>query len=312
MAHSNWLELCLHELGYDQVFPHVGENTQLVLGGHHAYPLVTGTFGSKDATNRCARSLRMLYDVTDAASCRSLLQGMIDSLTQLSKTNLNDEIRKSVALEPEEAQELSRDISTKPKDDKLGSIKRIKGLMNDVVSNQAACSMDAGIKASGTVFQRGSKKADCQPLDFSDEYWKFAETFDAEKFAKEVDTPEGEVDAESDLPELPLQRRQNAKRRLGLFRRWRARRLRKKLEDVIRLQLEGMSPRSALPHGSQVDVMCACAVEKKVGHLTKDHGELHEHHTTKQLEGNVHIWVSTVLLIEYEAAVIKRGFMHFR
>lgn len=47
-AHSNWVELALIEMGHRQVFPHVGENTKIQLGGKHIYPLVTGTFGGMD------------------------------------------------------------------------------------------------------------------------------------------------------------------------------------------------------------------------------------------------------------------------
>jgi len=35
-------------MGYRQVFPHVGENTAITLGGKRIYPLVTGTFGGMD------------------------------------------------------------------------------------------------------------------------------------------------------------------------------------------------------------------------------------------------------------------------
>lgn len=47
-AHSNWIELALLEMGHRNVFPHVGSNTMLQLGGKWTYPLVTGTFGGMD------------------------------------------------------------------------------------------------------------------------------------------------------------------------------------------------------------------------------------------------------------------------
>jgi hypothetical protein len=47
-AHSNWVELALIEMGYRHVFPHVGENTAIHLGGKTIFPLVTGTFGGMD------------------------------------------------------------------------------------------------------------------------------------------------------------------------------------------------------------------------------------------------------------------------
>lgn len=47
-AHSNYVELSLRELGFHNVFPHTGTNTQINLHGKHVYPLVTGTFGGVD------------------------------------------------------------------------------------------------------------------------------------------------------------------------------------------------------------------------------------------------------------------------
>ncbi|KAK9317796.1 heterokaryon incompatibility protein Het-C-domain-containing protein [Lipomyces starkeyi] len=47
-AHSNYVELTLRELGYENVFPHVGTQTSINLNGKRVYPLITGTFGSLD------------------------------------------------------------------------------------------------------------------------------------------------------------------------------------------------------------------------------------------------------------------------
>ncbi|KAI1624594.1 heterokaryon incompatibility protein Het-C-domain-containing protein [Exophiala viscosa] len=47
-AHTNYVELALRELGYHNVFPHVGTNTMINLHGKQVYPLVTGTFGTVD------------------------------------------------------------------------------------------------------------------------------------------------------------------------------------------------------------------------------------------------------------------------
>ncbi|KAK4188829.1 heterokaryon incompatibility Het-C [Podospora australis] len=47
-AHSNYCELALIELGYNNVFPHCGTATQINLNGKRVYPLVTGTFGAVD------------------------------------------------------------------------------------------------------------------------------------------------------------------------------------------------------------------------------------------------------------------------
>lgn len=47
-AHTNYTELSLRELGFQNVFPHVGSQTMINLRGMQVYPLVTGTFGGVD------------------------------------------------------------------------------------------------------------------------------------------------------------------------------------------------------------------------------------------------------------------------
>ncbi|KAL4878907.1 heterokaryon incompatibility protein Het-C-domain-containing protein [Aspergillus karnatakaensis] len=47
-AHTNYIELALREMGFRNVFPHTGTQTEINLRGHHVYPLVTGTFGMVD------------------------------------------------------------------------------------------------------------------------------------------------------------------------------------------------------------------------------------------------------------------------
>ena len=47
-AHTNYCERALRELGYRDVFPHTGTSTEIIVRGHHIYPLVTGTFGAVD------------------------------------------------------------------------------------------------------------------------------------------------------------------------------------------------------------------------------------------------------------------------
>lgn len=47
-AHSNYCELALRELGYRNVYPHCGTDTEINLRGKHVFPLVTGTFGGVD------------------------------------------------------------------------------------------------------------------------------------------------------------------------------------------------------------------------------------------------------------------------
>lgn len=50
LAHSNYCELALIEMGERDVFPHVGRNTRMRLQGarNEVYPIVTGTFGGVD------------------------------------------------------------------------------------------------------------------------------------------------------------------------------------------------------------------------------------------------------------------------
>ena len=47
-AHSNYIELALQELGFHDVFPHCGRESEIELHGRRVYPLVTGTFGEVD------------------------------------------------------------------------------------------------------------------------------------------------------------------------------------------------------------------------------------------------------------------------
>ncbi|KAF4126400.1 Heterokaryon incompatibility protein Het-C [Geosmithia morbida] len=47
-AHSNYCELALREMGYHNVFPHCGRDTEITVHGKRVFPLVTGTFGAVD------------------------------------------------------------------------------------------------------------------------------------------------------------------------------------------------------------------------------------------------------------------------
>ncbi|KAI9035624.1 Het-C domain-containing protein [Aspergillus affinis] len=47
-AHTNYVELALREMGFQNVFPHTGTRTQMNLHGKHVFPLVTGSFGMVD------------------------------------------------------------------------------------------------------------------------------------------------------------------------------------------------------------------------------------------------------------------------
>ncbi|KAF5352439.1 hypothetical protein D9756_005841 [Leucocoprinus leucothites] len=48
LAHSNWCEIALRKMGYDEVFCHIGDNVIVDTPNGPAPPLVTGTFGGAD------------------------------------------------------------------------------------------------------------------------------------------------------------------------------------------------------------------------------------------------------------------------
>ena len=48
LAHSNWCEIGLRKMGYEDVFCHVGDDVSVDTPNGPAPPLVTGTFGGAD------------------------------------------------------------------------------------------------------------------------------------------------------------------------------------------------------------------------------------------------------------------------
>ncbi|KAK8132501.1 heterokaryon incompatibility protein het-C domain-containing protein [Apiospora kogelbergensis] len=78
LAHSNYTELALIEMGERDVFPHVGRDTRMRLDGarDEVYPLVTGTFGGVD----------FLHSVTGEVSDK-LTQNELDELEGTLKNN---------------------------------------------------------------------------------------------------------------------------------------------------------------------------------------------------------------------------------
>ncbi|KAH8899384.1 Het-C-domain-containing protein [Thozetella sp. PMI_491] len=78
LAHSNYIELALIELGERDVFPHVGRRTQMRISGarHEVYPCITGTFGGVD----------FLHSVTGEVSDK-LTQNEIDELEGALQNN---------------------------------------------------------------------------------------------------------------------------------------------------------------------------------------------------------------------------------
>ncbi|WWC61274.1 uncharacterized protein I303_103855 [Kwoniella dejecticola CBS 10117] len=90
-AHSNFCELALISMGYNNVFPHVGRNTQIQApNGKRVYPLVTGTFGGADfihsvmgeATDHLSQ--QSVSDLTKQMSnARSISEGQSNSADTL-------------------------------------------------------------------------------------------------------------------------------------------------------------------------------------------------------------------------------------
>ncbi|KMW66474.1 NIMA-interacting protein TinC, variant 2 [Blastomyces dermatitidis ATCC 18188] len=85
LAHSNYTELSLIELGETNIFPHVGRNTMIELRGarNPVYPIVTGTFGGVD----------FLHSVMGEIS---------DKATQSEIQNLEGLIKESENQKPQE------------------------------------------------------------------------------------------------------------------------------------------------------------------------------------------------------------------
>ncbi|KAI0198572.1 heterokaryon incompatibility protein Het-C-domain-containing protein [Astrocystis sublimbata] len=82
LAHSNYTELALYEMGERDVFPHVGSRTQMQIPGvrHEVWPIVTGTFGGVD----------FLHSVTGEVSDK-LTQNEIQELEGALQQHANDD-----------------------------------------------------------------------------------------------------------------------------------------------------------------------------------------------------------------------------
>ncbi|OIW24113.1 Het-C-domain-containing protein [Coniochaeta ligniaria NRRL 30616] len=82
LAHSNYVELALIEMGERDVFPHVGRRTQVRLPGarNEVYPIVTGTFGGVD----------FLHSVTGEVSDK-LTQNEIEELEGTLQNSRNSD-----------------------------------------------------------------------------------------------------------------------------------------------------------------------------------------------------------------------------
>ncbi|KAK3693671.1 heterokaryon incompatibility protein Het-C-domain-containing protein [Podospora appendiculata] len=82
LAHSNYTELALIELGEQDIFPHVGRNTKLRINGaqNEVYPVVTGTFGGVD----------FLHSVTGEVSDKMTQSEIEDLEGTLQQSKKND------------------------------------------------------------------------------------------------------------------------------------------------------------------------------------------------------------------------------
>ncbi|KKZ65858.1 hypothetical protein EMCG_08363 [[Emmonsia] crescens] len=115
LAHSNYTELSLIELGETSVFPHVGRNTMIQLGGarNPVYPIVTGTFGGVD----------FLHSVMGEIS---------DKATQSEIQNLEGLIEESETQKPQDG--FLQDLLDKIPDGLFGS-EDSTGKMNEFKTN---------------------------------------------------------------------------------------------------------------------------------------------------------------------------------
>ncbi|KAI0966431.1 NIMA-interacting protein tinc [Xylaria arbuscula] len=120
LAHSNYTELALIELGERDVFPHVGSRTQLRIPGvrHGVWPIVTGTFGGVD----------FLHSVTGEVS---------DKLTQ----NEIQELEGTLEQHSHDDTSILSDLLDKIPDGVFGGGDK-KEQMNDIQSNAQAAQME--------------------------------------------------------------------------------------------------------------------------------------------------------------------------
>ncbi|KIV93969.1 hypothetical protein PV10_05137 [Exophiala mesophila] len=99
-AHTNYVELVLRDMGFNNVFPLVGSSTAINLRGKHVFPLVTGTFGMVDfyhsvlgeATDHFTQSEINEMDnalgvAQQAASSSNPLTSLVSSLSKIPGTS---------------------------------------------------------------------------------------------------------------------------------------------------------------------------------------------------------------------------------
>ncbi|KAJ2978740.1 hypothetical protein NUW58_g7398 [Xylaria curta] len=120
LAHSNYTELALIEMGERDVFPHVGSRTQLQIPGvrHPVWPIVTGTFGGVD----------FLHSVTGEVS---------DKLTQ----NEIQELEGTLEQHSHDDTSILADLLDKIPDGVFGGDDK-KQKMSDIQSNAQAAQLE--------------------------------------------------------------------------------------------------------------------------------------------------------------------------
>lgn len=140
-AHSNYTELALRELGYHNVFPHTGVQTQIYLHGKHVFPLVTGTFGGVDFFHS------VLGEATD-----HITQSEVDEVN----TTLSDALTNN--------KRGGADNPCSSLCDALGKVPGTDGLIKEAISLQASADAQAAANAghgyrSGGYDDYGSSRA---------------------------------------------------------------------------------------------------------------------------------------------------------
>lgn len=130
-AHTNYTELALRELGFHNVFPHVGTATQINLRGRQVYPLVTGTFGGVD----------FLHSVLGEAT---------DHVTQSEVEEMNDALGSASANKPSSG-DPSREASGLT--DLLSRVPGTGNLCQEAISLQA----DSDAQAANNAGMAGSQ-----------------------------------------------------------------------------------------------------------------------------------------------------------
>ncbi|KAI1455755.1 Het-C-domain-containing protein [Annulohypoxylon moriforme] len=94
LAHSNYVELALIEMGERDIFPHVGRSTRIQIPGarHEVYPCVTGTFGGVDflhsvtgevsdkLTQNEIQELEGTLEENSRKNDTSILEGLLDKI----------------------------------------------------------------------------------------------------------------------------------------------------------------------------------------------------------------------------------------